>query len=201
MARGVRVGVCVLAGGLSERMRRDKARLKLGERSMLGHIRSLARGLALPVRVIRKDRIPRCGPLGGILTALSTSRNDAELFLACDMPFVHPDILRDLIARFRRKARPIFVVTRSGAGFPFLLPAGGWEAVEQQIREKDYSLQALARNLRAQSIRLSPVQARTLFNITTPEDWKEALGRWRKTLLPSKRRRTKPQAKTCKSSL
>lgn len=201
MARGVRIGVCVLAGGLSERMRRDKARLKLGERSMLGHIRSLAKGLALPVRVIRKDRVPRCGPLGGILTALSTSRNDAELFLACDMPFIHPELLRDLIATFRRKARPIFVVTRSGAGFPFLVPAGGLETVEQQIREKDYSLQALARHLRAQSIRLSSLQARTLFNINTPEDWKEALRRQRESLLPGKRRRTKSQAKTCKSSL
>ena len=191
----------MLAGGLSERMRRDKARLKLGERSMLGQIRSLAKGLGLPVRVIRKDRVPRCGPLGGVFTALGTSRNDGELFLACDMPFVHPEILQDLIARFRRKARPIFVITRSGAGFPFLLPTGVLETVAQQIRAKDYSLQALARYLRAQSFRPSPLQARTLFNINTPADWKEALKRRGENLLPGKRLRTKSLAKTCKSSL
>ena len=82
------VSVSILAGGLSSRLGRDKARVRLGRRTLLAHVRRAAKELGLPVRVIRRDLVPRCGPLGGVFTALKTSRADAELFLACDMPFV-----------------------------------------------------------------------------------------------------------------
>ena len=72
-------------------MGRDKSRLKLGRRTMLGHIRAEAKTLGLPVRVIRRDLVPRCGPLGGIFTALKTTSADGVLFLACDMPFIRSE--------------------------------------------------------------------------------------------------------------
>src|SRR4051812_49032994 len=81
-----RCGICVLAGGLSSRMGRDKADLRLGGRTLLGFIRAEARGLGLRLRIIRRDLLPRCGPLGGLYTGLKTSRAEAEIFLACDMP-------------------------------------------------------------------------------------------------------------------
>src|SRR5437867_5654697 len=83
-----RCGICILAGGLSQRMGRDKSRLRLGSKTLLRLIRIEAGELGLPLRVIRRDLIPRCGPLGGVYTALKTSKAEAELFLACDMPFV-----------------------------------------------------------------------------------------------------------------
>ena len=64
--------VCILAGGRSRRMGRDKARLRLGGVSLLARLKGLARALRLPARVIRRDAVPRCGPLGGIFTALKT---------------------------------------------------------------------------------------------------------------------------------
>ena len=34
------------------------------------------------------DRVPACGPLGGLDAALAAARDDALFCVACDMPFV-----------------------------------------------------------------------------------------------------------------
>src|ERR1700758_3718281 len=87
---------CVLAGGLSSRMGRDKSRLRLGSRTMPGMIRTTTSKLLLRTRVIRRDSVARCGPIGGILTALNCSRADVVFVLACDMPFISAPLLRRL---------------------------------------------------------------------------------------------------------
>jgi molybdopterin-guanine dinucleotide biosynthesis protein A len=175
---GVRLGVCVLAGGLSTRMGRDKAILRLGRRTILGEIRMTAVKLALPLRVIRQDLVLPCGPLGGIYTSLQTSRADAELFLACDMPFVSAEFLRQMIADFRVHKEPVFAITK-GAGFPFLLPQKSLSAVEEQIQKRQFSLQSLAKCLRARLIQPSATRREQLFNINTPDDLKQARHQWR----------------------
>src|ERR1700733_13460686 len=96
--------ICILAGGLSRRMGKDKARLRLGQRTMLALIRAQARATGLPVRVIRRDAVPRCGPLGGIVAALKTTRVEAVLFLACDMPFVTAELLEWVLKQSNRPA-------------------------------------------------------------------------------------------------
>ena len=55
--------VCILAGGLSTRMGRDKSSLRLRGKTLLEHVQRLARTVDLPVRVIRRELLPRCGPL------------------------------------------------------------------------------------------------------------------------------------------
>src|SRR5438552_694081 len=90
-------GVCILAGGLSKRMGRDKGALRLGSRTLLGRIRAETQKLDLPLRIIRNDVVAHCGPLGGIYTALKTSGAEAELFLARDMPFVSAALLQRLL--------------------------------------------------------------------------------------------------------
>src|SRR5439155_4029677 len=103
------VEICILAGGLSERMGRDKSRLRLGRRTMLGHIRRVAREVGLPVRLIRRDAVLRCGSLGGVYTALQTARADAVMFLACDMLFVTTALLRAMHRRFGEGNKDLFV--------------------------------------------------------------------------------------------
>ena len=164
--------ICLLAGGLSSRMGRDKARLRLGRRTLLGHVRAVARALALPVRVIRRDLVPRCGPLGGIYTALKTSGTDAVLFLACDMPFVSATLLQTLMVSARR-AKAVFTREAGRSGFPFLLRRTTLAAVEQQLAAKEFSLQSLAKKLRARTFQ-PPGGTSELLNINTPEDWREA---------------------------
>jgi molybdopterin-guanine dinucleotide biosynthesis protein A len=163
-------GICILAGGLSKRMGQDKRRMRLAGRTLLGHVRHMAASLGSDVRVIRKDLVPRCGPLGGLYTGLKTSTHDAQLFLSCDMPFVTPALVR----RIMQHKPPVFVEQAGRVGFPFLLRVADSPVVEQEMRAGRFSLQNLAGRLKAKRVRLAGPQARQLFNVNTPADWQEA---------------------------
>ncbi|HEV8583948.1 MAG TPA: molybdenum cofactor guanylyltransferase [Methylomirabilota bacterium] len=45
------------------------------------------------------DRYPDGGALGGIFTGLAAADGDAAFTVACDMPFVHPEVVRLVVAR------------------------------------------------------------------------------------------------------
>ena len=171
--------VCILAGGASSRMGRNKAALRLGGRTLLGHVRAVAKKLGLPVRVIRRDLIPGCGPLGGIHTALTTSRAAGSLFLSCDMPFVSVALLNRVLRRFNAGTQALFVREERGVGFPFLLKRDCLPVVKRQLEQKQFSLQGLARALHAKTLRTARGQAQELFNVNTPDDWQQARKLWR----------------------
>src|SRR5688572_20649222 len=109
----MKVEICILAGGLSSRCGRDKARLRFGRRTMLSIIRDTALELGWPVRVIRRDRVPRCGRLGGILTGLQSTSTDAVLFLACDMPLITAELLRKMIEASSGGTRAVYAACDS----------------------------------------------------------------------------------------
>jgi molybdopterin-guanine dinucleotide biosynthesis protein A len=167
------VETCILAGGQSRRMGRDKSRVRLGRRTLLGHTRAVARGLGLPVRVIRKDLVARCGPLGGVLTALKTSRARAVLFLACDMPFVSPELMCRLLQDFARHQRPVCVAAGDEPGFPLLLRCDDLSVVETQLAAGQRALWSLAACLKARRLRL-PRGAPELLNVNSPPDLERA---------------------------
>jgi molybdopterin-guanine dinucleotide biosynthesis protein A len=171
--------VCILAGGLSTRMGRDKALLKLGGMTMLARIRAAANdfsdsdSFSARVRVIRKDRVLRCGPLGGIVTALCSSKAQAVLFLACDMPLVSPALLERVVRASRGGERTAFVSQNGRLGFPCLLPRDAAPIVEEQIAIGEFSLHVLAKRLRAHRLKVS-ARNRELLNVNTPRDLEKA---------------------------
>lgn len=171
--------ICILAGGLSERMGRDKSQLKLGQRTMLGQIRATAKTLGLPVRLIRRDAVPRCGPLGGIYTALKTSLADAVMFLACDMPFVTESLLRSMLGRFGSQGVALFVHSEGKPGFPFVLPHDTLATVASQIEQGKLSLRGLARALQARSFSPPVSERGQLRNANTPREWARILKLWK----------------------
>jgi molybdopterin-guanine dinucleotide biosynthesis protein A len=164
--------ICILAGGLSRRMGRDKTRVRLGKITMLGQVRAAAAVTGLPVRIIRRDRVRRCGPIGGVYTALASTSSKAILFLACDMPFVSSKLMLRLVKEFQVSGKPLFVhsVPNHSPGFPFVLPKGSLEAVSGQIQRRKFSLGALAKVLKAKIFRVARQMARQLANINEPKD-------------------------------
>jgi molybdopterin-guanine dinucleotide biosynthesis protein A len=108
----VQIGSFILAGGVSSRMKRDKALLELGGASLLVRTARLLESVvgapsvigdpptyesfALPVIA---DDWPRAGPLGGIATALRASTASWNLVVACDLPYLTIEWLHFLIAR------------------------------------------------------------------------------------------------------
>jgi len=166
------VEVVILAGGLSRRMGRDKARLRLRGRTLLAWVRAAARATGLSVRVIRRDLVPRCGPMGGVWTGFQRSRGERLVFLSCDMPFVTPELISALAGR---RGRAVFSESAEGAGFPFALDRRCLPLVAQALVEKRFSLQALAGRLRAGRHRLPRRRQAELRNLNTPEDFRRAV--------------------------
>ena len=158
----------------------EKSRLRLGRRTMLGQIRHSAQQLGLPVRIVRRDLVSRCGPLGGIYTGLKTSRAEVVLFLACDMPFVSPDLLARILHWFKAHQRAVFITTDRRAGFPALLWRNSLPVVESLILRKEYSIQTLARTLQAKLLHPPREQWQDLCNVNTPQEWQAARQRWQR---------------------
>lgn len=152
-------------------MGRDKARLRLGGRTLLAWVRAAAQTAGWPVRVVRRDRVARCGPLGGVWTAFQRSRADRLVFLSCDMPFVTPDLIHEVA---ERPGRAAFVTTAEGAGFPFALDRKCLPTVEQMLEEQRFALRALARALRAISLSVRDSRRGELLNVNTDSDYQSA---------------------------
>ncbi len=168
------VQIFILAGGLSTRMGRDKAGLRLAGRSLLTWVREAARSSGWPVRVVRRDAVPRCGPLGGVWTAFLRSRAERLVFLSCDQPFVSGALIRHLAAR----SGPVFACTEEGAGFPFALDRVDLPAVEEAVAGKRFSLQALAKRLGGEPELVEESLRSQLLNVNTPADLAVAKAVW-----------------------
>lgn len=149
---------------------------------MLLIIKGVSRKTGKRVRVIRRDCVMRCGPLGGILTALKSSSADRILFLACDMPFVSVELLKHLLGG-PWKGGALFVRSRSGVGFPFLLPVAAAAAVARQIERGALSLQDLARVCQATRLPVPRKWGSQLDNVNTPRRYWRARKIWKNRTL------------------
>ena len=109
--QGASRGGFVLVGGHSTRMGRDKALLEFEGSTLAGRIAECVRRVAGNVTLIGPpdryrelgytvvpDRVPGCGPLGGVYTALSASHAEWNLMVACDMPLVTTELFDALFS-------------------------------------------------------------------------------------------------------
>jgi len=122
--------------------------------------------------------VPRCGPLGGIYTALKTTKAEAVMFLACDMPFVTDALMRGVLERFWQQGNALFVRSGSRPGFPFVLRREALATVATQIEQGEFALHALARRLKAGSFSPPLSQQAQLRNVNTPREWASAVRVW-----------------------
>jgi molybdopterin-guanine dinucleotide biosynthesis protein A len=177
----------VLAGGKSSRMGRDKALLEWQGTTLIIRVAEAVKAAAGSVALIGDpakyggfgysvygDVFPGCGPLGGIRTALTVTRADWNLVVACDMPEVEPAFLRGLLDR------------AEAVGADCLLPAG--ESARPEPLCGVYHRRALVAIERAldagvrkvldglAGVRLEVLRVgggRQFRNINTPEEWTE----------------------------
>jgi molybdopterin-guanine dinucleotide biosynthesis protein A len=168
-------------------MGRDKARLRVGGRTLLQRSGDAARALGIPVRVIRRDHVPRCGPLGGVCTALQKSSSEVLLFLSCDMPCVRAELLKRLLSRLTARRDAVFVESEGWLGFPFAIRARARETVWLLQQEGRFSLQSVAEHLQAVRLRVGRACRDQLLNVNTPEAWNTYAASLRDRSVPSRR--------------
>jgi molybdopterin-guanine dinucleotide biosynthesis protein A len=121
----------ILAGGKSSRMGTDKALLQINGHSFLQHCHDVliklcdeiiisssnqAHELNNTLRVA--DIYPEKGPLGGLHATLSASKNDINLCLSVDTPFVTVDFLRWMLNQ--QKDDKSFFIKEGGRFHPLI---------------------------------------------------------------------------------
>jgi molybdopterin-guanine dinucleotide biosynthesis protein A len=197
----------VLAGGGSTRLGRDKALVPFGGTPLLLRIVSVLADCAGDVAVIAasqkyreldqrlhivEDRWPGEGPLGGIITALQNTAAKRpstkwNVVISCDMPFVSPEWLSEMIRRAHSAAPEVQVVLPHSAHGPEPLCAcyrtdaadalknafdGGVRRVTQALK------QVRTEVLDESAWKRFDSAGRLFWNMNTPEDSAEAQRFW-----------------------
>lgn len=162
----------------------DKALLPFEGGVLIEHVAAAIREAAGNVTVIGSpekygflgfdviaDAIPASGPLGGLYTALRSSRAEWNLLVACDMPRLNSALLRTLLEAAERAGKDC-LVPATDAGFEPLCAVYHRRvlaAAERSIHRKLLKMQDFVRNLdRA----VWPAADPSVFeNVNTPEEW------------------------------
>ena len=101
----------VLAGGRSTRYGKNKALVKLHGIPLIERVLGIMRPIFRRVIIITnspdeysylelpmyQDIIKGLGPLGGIITGLRVIPDNADFFVACDMPFLNQELIRHIV--------------------------------------------------------------------------------------------------------
>ncbi len=186
----MRLAGFVLAGGESRRMGQDKALLPFhGEPLTVSLARTVSQitdrvsiigdpanysHLGFPVVA---DAVPRCGPAGGIYTALLRNETDWNVVVACDMPRVTAALLRTLVRH---------AVDAEGDCGDCIVPLGFdgqpeplcavyhlrcRPVLERAICENRLRMRDLVAELRP--VLVSGADPGCFLNVNTPADWRQ----------------------------
>jgi molybdopterin-guanine dinucleotide biosynthesis protein A len=97
----------ILAGGASRRMGTDKSQLLIENEPLVQRVRNTLATVVTRVRIVGSrsnddpdvvpDVYPLWGALGGLHGALAACNSPWAIVVACDLPFITPDLLLQLI--------------------------------------------------------------------------------------------------------
>jgi len=175
----------VLVGGASSRMGRDKAYLPAQDEPLAARVARTVCAAAGSVTLVGDserysalgypvvpDRYPGEGPLGGILTALHHAAADRLLVVACDMPNLTVEFLKELLAAAERHPPGILIPETEGGKLEPLCAVyhrDACGALEQAYSRGVRKVTAAFAGLRVTAY---PVKEVACFqNLNTPEDW------------------------------
>ncbi|MDD4930092.1 MAG: molybdenum cofactor guanylyltransferase [Gallionella sp.] len=183
----------ILAGGESRRMGQDKARLRLGDKTLLQSVIAALEPLFSEIIVSVREPRAECelsqvcddplhaGPLAGLAAGIERARTAWVFVVACDMPFITGELIGHL-ADFRAGVEAVVPVV---AGYPQPLAAFYATRTLKPLREILYgggkqSFRALLEKLDVRYVSEDEMRAadlRGFFDLDTPEDMAIAANR------------------------
>ncbi|APV43776.1 molybdopterin-guanine dinucleotide biosynthesis protein A [Dehalogenimonas formicexedens] len=191
------ISCIILAGGKGLRLGSDKALEKVNSRTLIQHSVSVLQGLGNEIIVVTapgktqlgledypavrivEDSASGKGPLMGIYAGLSASTSDLNLVVACDMPFLNPELIKYMVSvsdgydavipRIGAMLEPLHAVYRRAAK----------DAAAELIGQGMYSLRQLLAKVRVKYIEEQEIDSLdpgrlSFFNINFPEDLTKA---------------------------
>lgn len=125
------------------------------------------------------DRLPGLGPIGGIDAALRAASGRAIFVVACDMPFLNPEVIRWMAGLSDRYDLVIPAFSDGLHPLHALYTAGSLSAIEAQIEKGDRALHSLVGYVRSRFISEEAFRRRdpsllSVVNINRPEDFERA---------------------------
>jgi molybdenum cofactor guanylyltransferase len=183
----------VLAGGENRRMGVDKAFLPVAGMPMIEHVlRALRKSVERIIivtnspgayasydAVVITDACDKRGPLTGIYSGLLHSRDEYNVVVACDMPFLNSRLLSYMtglagqydavLPKIGDFIEPLHAVYRRG-----LL-----QVIEDHIKRDQRKIRGILTGLRVRHVtekeidRFDPLR-RSFINLNTPEEYEEA---------------------------
>ena len=126
-------------------------------------------GLGYPVV---PDHYPGEGPLGGILTALRHTAADLNLIVACDMPRLTVEFLRELLDAAAANPAGVLIPETAGGHREPLCAVYSRSALPGLQRAFDTGIREVTAACEGLDVRSYPVAEVSYFqNLNTPEDW------------------------------
>jgi molybdenum cofactor guanylyltransferase len=187
--QNISITAVILAGGASKRMGRNKAYLKLGDRSFIQIISDnlrhrfrriyvsagtadAYRALGIPVIV---DIYKGCGPIGGIHAALTCVETDWVFIIPCDIPLFSHTIVSELTEECRHIQAVVPVYKNMVHPLCALYHKSCLDTVEWRIYNGKFSVREMLDNLHTRYVPVKKDNAFRLENINTPEDYARVL--------------------------
>ncbi|OEF99183.1 molybdenum cofactor guanylyltransferase [Vulcanibacillus modesticaldus] len=191
-------GAIILAGGKSKRMGTNKALLEINGRKVIEMVKDrLAEVFSEIILVTNnmeeydflglpmvEDKIKGRGPLAGIHAGLSTSSFDINLIVACDMPFISPELAVYLIGQIEEydvvtpkitgEIHPLFSVYNKST-----LPIIEKHLLKDKLKIKELLKQLNVRVVTEEEIKyfLDDNLENLVFNMNSPMDYESVKSR------------------------
>jgi molybdopterin-guanine dinucleotide biosynthesis protein A len=181
----------ILVGGKSSRMGTDKSRLMLEGKTAVERIADEMRSATSSVRVVGADAgaagiiadiHAEWGPLGGIQAALTASKHDWCLIVACDLPFVTCELFERLIQLSDESAEAIVPLQDDSRPQPLCAIYRRQPcllAAERAIDNGEHSPRALLDKVKTRYLSFEQLSnlagaEHFFFNVNTPESYERA---------------------------
>jgi len=182
------VSAVIMAGGMSTRMKTNKADLKLGDKTLteiqidkmkeLGISDIMISGYEKTIDGTRAipDEYTGKGPLGGVHACLKAAKNPACLVISADTPFVPVETLKELVEAHEG---PATVLSFEGQIEPLIAVYDSSLAsrAEELIKKDDFSIRRMAGNTEVKKVEFKG-DADCLLNCNDPEDFEKAKSMW-----------------------
>lgn len=189
----------ILAGGKSRRMGQNKAFLRQGNNTLIGHVircmRSITDELLLITNnpdeythldiVMHNDIRQNAGTLGGIHSGLTHASHETVICVGCDSPFLRPNLLNYLVSvlenydavmpmSYRTDNTDMTLQTLCAVYSKSCIPI-----IEDMLKQSELRVHALQEHanvlcLSPETWNLYDPDGISFFNVNTPEDYIKA---------------------------